>query len=406
MAKINVIPSDTIKTKRSTTSIMLELFGALVVLLAAAVAYYAIQGKGDAGRYILRIFLNLLVSFGTSAVLEAANLLIRRPKSIEANGKIDLRSALRQFAKTYFYITPLLTVLLFPVYTPVYVIFVSTVVGVMVAKLLFGGFGHNVFNPALVGRMFATLCFSTQLGSATTVGGAATDLTSGATINSIAASSHWVIDPNISLANLFLGNYRGALGETFAFLLIALGIYLMIRGVIDARLTVTYVVSFYIISLIMGFCIGRGAGSFEFAFRQICYGGVLFGAVFCLTDPVTSPVQGTGKVIFALTASIITAFIRYLGAAPEGVAYSILAVNMLTPAIDRLLSHKSNHKMWAQYTAIGVCAAIALGAGLGTGLYLKDFVKSDESPTREAASEPAAVDLVMAGAPTTKGFAE
>lgn len=382
MTNINVLSTDTIKTKRTTGKIMLELFGALLVLLIASVIYYAIQGKADAGKFIGRICLNLGASYVLAFLLEWANILIRRPKAIlNGDKKIDVVKSLKQVLKTYFYITPILIVLLFPVYTPVYIVIVATLAGELFAKILFGGFGQNIFNPALTGRIFATVCFSKDIANATTVLGNATDLTTGATITTIASSSNWLVDPNISLANLFLGNYRGALGETFAFLLIILGIYLMVRKVIDARLTLTYVVSFYLITLVMGWIIGRGSGAFEYAFRQVCYGGVLFGAVFCLTDPVTSPVQGTGKIIFALIASLVTALIRYLGAAPEGVAYSILIANLLTPAIDRLLSHKSNHKLWAQYTAIGVCFALSIGIGIGTGVYLDSLKSTGNNPT-------------------------
>ncbi len=378
-----------VKSRRKTSHIMLELTGALLVLFISSIIYYCIKGGADTPKLMLRLFLNTLVSYATAFAVEYFGVFFNDKTEIKEYSEVIgvnkwLVALKRTVTNSYFYVTPLITLLLFPIYTPVYVMFISILVGELIGKMIFGGFGSNIFNPALVGRMFATICFSADIAKATVVKvPEAWTVSTGATINSFAQSGGWLNSYTESLSNidLFLGNYRGALGETFAFLLIILGIYLMVRKVIDYRLTITYVLALFLFAFFMGLTGGHNfGGSMQYAFRQICFGGILFGGVFCLTDPVTSPVSGTGKVIFALFAAFVTAMIRYFGSAPEGVAYSILLANMVAPAIDKLLSHKTNHKLVYQYSAIAVLSLLVLGAGIGTGLYINDHQAKEETP--------------------------
>ncbi len=379
-----------VKSKRKTSHVMIELASALLVLFIASIIYYGIKGGADTGKYMLRIFLNTLVCFVTAFAVEYFGIILIDRKTLKAyeeamKQNMWLTALKRTVTHSYFYVTPLITMLLFPVYTPIHVMFISILVGELIGKMVFGGFGSNIFNPALTGRIFATICFSQEIANGTAVK-VGTDISTGATINGIANSSGWLgmYTDQLSNLDLFLGNYRGALGETMAFLLIILGIYLMIRKVIDYRLTLTYVVSLFIFAFFMGVTGKHGfVGSLEFAFRQICFGGILFGAVFCITDPVTSPVSGTGKIVFALIAAFVTAMIRYFGSAPEGVAYSILVANMLAPVIDRMLSRKTNQKMVYQYVSIAALSILVIGSGIGTGLYI-DAHKASEKPEEKA----------------------
>ena len=184
---------------------------------------------------------------------------------------------------------------------------------------------------------------------------------------------------DISLVDTILGNYAGTLGETFAFIIVILGVYLAIRNVIDWRISVTYVLTIFVTCLVIGFAGGLGVNSFEWAFRQILIGGVLFGAVFCLTDPVTSPTNQAGKVIFALFAAFVTVAIRYQASAPEGVAYSILFANLVTPAINLVLKGKSNSLKWQKFTAMGVLLVCSLVFGLVFGLNHKVSNESENT---------------------------
>lgn len=376
---IKVFQHDRVKTKRTTMSMMIEFTICVALVFIAALVYYGVSGGGDAGKYILRMFLNLLVSMGTIYAIETANLAIRYHKTLKVK-EIFLNSITKEF----FFATPLILVLLFPVYTPIYVIFVSALIASLVAKVIFGGFGSNIFNPALAGRIFAGICFSGQISNASVVQ-AGTNLTisTGATLTTINQASGFVNETlDISLKSLFLGTYHGAIGETFAGLIILIGIYLSVRKIIDWKMSLTYVVAFFIISLFMGVTADKGLGSFEFALRQCLYGAVLFGAVFCITDPVTSPVMSSGRIYAAFLGAFVCACIRYLGSAPEGVGYSILLVNLCTPAIDRILSNKSNHRIGTQYIVMAGLTVMCIGLGCGISAYLSgkmSFLNSVET---------------------------
>lgn len=376
---IKVFQHDRVKTKRTTMSMMIEFTICVALVFIAALVYYGVSGGDDAGKYILRMFLNLLVSMGTVYAIETANLAIRYHKTLKVK-----EIFLNPITKEFFFATPLILVLLFPVYTPIYVIFVSALIASLVAKVIFGGFGSNIFNPALAGRIFAGICFSGQISNASVVQ-AGTNLTisTGATLTTINQASGFVNETlDISLKSLFLGTYHGAIGETFAGLIILIGIYLSVRKIIDWKMSLTYVVAFFIISLFMGVTADKGLGSFEFALRQCLYGAVLFGAVFCITDPVTSPVMSSGRIYAAFIGAFVCACIRYLGSAPEGVGYSILLVNLCTPAIDRILSNKSNHRIGTQYIVMAGLTVMCIGLGCGIGAYLSgkmSFLNSVET---------------------------
>ncbi len=376
---IKVFQHDRVKTKRTTMSMMIEFTICVALVFIAALVYYGVSGGDDAGKYILRMFLNLLVSMGTVYAIETANLAIRYHKTLKVK-----EIFLNPITKEFFFATPLILVLLFPVYTPIYVIFVSALIASLVAKVIFGGFGSNIFNPALAGRIFAGICFSGQISNSSVVQ-AGTNLTisTGATLTTINQASGFVNETlDISLKSLFLGTYHGAIGETFAGLIILIGIYLSVRKIIDWKMSLTYVVAFFIISLFMGVTADKGLGSFEFALRQCLYGAVLFGAVFCITDPVTSPVMSSGRIYAAFLGAFVCACIRYLGSAPEGVGYSILLVNLCTPAIDRILSNKSNHRIGTQYIVMAGLTVMCIGLGCGIGAYLSgkmSFLNSVET---------------------------
>lgn len=376
---IKVFQHDRVKTKRTTMSMMIEFTICVALVFIAALVYYGVSGGDDAGKYILRMFLNLLVSMGIVYAIETANLAIRYHKTLKVK-----EIFLNPITKEFFFATPLILVLLFPVYTPIYVIFVSALIASLVAKVIFGGFGSNIFNPALAGRIFAGICFSGQISNASVVQ-AGTNLTisTGATLTTINQASGFVNETlDISLKSLFLGTYHGAIGETFAGLIILIGIYLSVRKIIDWKMSLTYVVAFFIISLFMGVTADKGLGSFEFALRQCLYGAVLFGAVFCITDPVTSPVMSSGRIYAAFLGAFVCACIRYLGSAPEGVGYSILLVNLCTPAIDRILSNKSNHRIGTQYIVMAGLTIMCIGLGCGIGAYLSgkmSFLNSVET---------------------------
>jgi len=221
-----------------------------------------------------------------------------------------------------------------------------------VAKEFFGGLGANVFNPALIGRAFLVMSFPVALTSwaaprafFSVSGIGAVDALSGATPLDLIKTGSTVADVGAGLfasglaggsgywstiTSLFLGFRQGCIGES-SILLILLGfIFLLATRTIDWRSPVTMVLSVFVFSFLLG----------RDPLFAVLNGGVFFGAVFMTTDYVTAPVTAKGKLIFGLGAGLITVLIRQWGNYPEGVAYSILIMNAVTPFLNKLLQKK------------------------------------------------------------------
>ncbi len=376
-----------LRGKNSTFKMMMEFFGCVVALWVAAIIFYSVSDTFlSSEELIARNYYGWyyglkVIGMGVCAMLFSvlADAIFYLPifwkdeKRLNLpKGETRVKAYFKKFIFNYSYVSGLLVALLLPVGTPMWVVMITSFGATFVFKNVFGGFGGNIFNPAIIGRIFAQLCFSAEL--KTFLGEKPLDFTinTGASITSTLFSGTDVFNINnsitqISTLDMFLGKYFGTLGETFAFLLIIIGIYLIVRRIIDWRVPTFFIGTIFVTYLLMAACQGMGVDSFEFAFRAIMAGGVLFGGVLCLTDPVTSPVNRTGKIIFATGAAFITMMIRFFAAAPEGVAYSILIMNMVTPLIDRLVYARTNQHMWTKYTAISVLPAASLLFGVSFG---------------------------------------
>ena len=328
--------------KRTTRSIMLELSGVIGVVALASIIYnFVARGSYYGLSALLIIFLAVLFSSICDALYALPILCDKKEKDI----KVKLKNWGIKILDSYGYVSGLIFALLLPVGASWYVVLVGSVIGTLIAKSLFGGFGKNVFNPAIAGRVFVQVCFPAAL--TVNLDPELGSIQTGSTFLFDVASKGWfTTEYNVSLGDMFLGNYSAALGETFGLILILALVYLIVRDIIDWRISVTYLVT-----------------SFEFALRMILGGGALFGAVFCYTDPVTSPTSRCGKIIFALGGAILTAMIRFQAAAIEGVAFSILLMNMLTPLIDKLLVSKQNKKLVVKAAVIGGIALVGIAFG-------------------------------------------
>ena len=160
------------------------------------------------------------------------------------------------------------------------------------------------------------------------------------------------------LLDLLLGNYRGTLGETFTLLILVVGIVLAIRKVIDWKLPVFYIGTCFITSVLVGAV--NDVNAFEFALAQMMTGGLMFGAVFCLTDPVTGPTNNLAKVVYAVFAGFLTMLIRFKGSAPEGVAFAILTANMIGPFIANFYKGRTTTNLVKKYSITGAVCAVML----------------------------------------------
>jgi len=291
--------------------------------------------------YGLPALLTILVSMASAEIAEA---LFRKITRQDIRNR-DLSAA----------VTGLLLALILPPGTPLWMTALGAAFAIIVAKEFFGGLGANLFNPALIGRAFLLMSFPVAITSwaipraffaADALSAASiVDALSGATplaaikmgstvadvgAGLVASGLAWGGDYWSTMGSLFLGFRSGCIGES-SILLILLGfVYLLLTGTIDWRAPVCMTVSVFVFSFLFG----------RDPLFAVLSGGLLFGAVFMATDYVTAPITATGKIIFGFGAGLITVLIRQWGNYPEGVSYSILIMNAVTPFLNRLLQKK------------------------------------------------------------------
>lgn len=197
----------------------------------------------------------------------------------------------------------------------------GTVFAIAVAKMLFGGIGCNFANPAVAARVFIMLAMPIALGAYPDIMGRPLDAITGATPLAMNVAG----DAPYSYMDMMFGLHAGALGETCIITLLAGYVFLLVMRVVDAWATVPFIAT---VAVITGF-----AG--QDAIYQVLSGGLALGAFYMATDYATTPMTPKGKIIFGIGCGVITALVRLFAAAPEGVAFSILFMNMFTPLIDR-----------------------------------------------------------------------
>ena len=206
---------------------------------------------------------------------------------------------------------------------------------IIVVKMLFGGVGRNMFNPALASRAFLfswPVAMSTwvkvgwehQAGVLSTVDAvtAATPL----------AAMHQGQMPEASILDMFLGNIGGCIGETSALLLLIGFVYLLIRRVITPRIPLVFIGTVAVLT----FLFPQGNDRLPWMAANLFSGGLMLGAIFMATDYVTSPITKLGQVLYAMGCGVLTVVIRYFGGYNEGVSYAILVMNACVVLFDRL----------------------------------------------------------------------
>lgn len=224
-------------------------------------------------------------------------------------------------------ITALILAFSLPPALPVYATVLGSFVAVALGRMAFGGLGHNIFNPAMVGRAFLMLCFPAAMTSWSAPD--TIDVLSGATPLAAAKFSQEYSE----LQTLLTGNVAGSLGETSVVLLAIGGIWLLARGAADWRLTIGMLLGVVTVAGIEQI-VRLPVESFGIA-RHLCSGGVMLGAFFIVTDPVTSPLTKKGRWAFGLLAGVLTMIIRLFAGYPEGVMFAVLICNAVAPLLDR-----------------------------------------------------------------------
>ena len=227
----------------------------------------------------------------------------------------------------------ILTGILFAFVVPVgmglqYVI-VGNFVAITLGKIVYGGLGHNIFNPALIGRAFVQASWPVAITTFAYDGKAGARVLD-AMKRGIPLTDSLIYEGGNQYINAFLGQMGGCLGETSALALLIGGVYLIYKKQIDWKVPAVMIGTVFVLTWAMG----------ANPFMQILSGGLFLGAFFMATDMVTSPITGKGRVIFALGIGILVSLIRIKGGYPEGTAYAILIMNGVVPLIDRYIRAK------------------------------------------------------------------
>jgi electron transport complex protein RnfD len=294
-----------IRSEQTTQKVMLDVIIALLPALVASVFYFGFSS-------LVLVVLSVASAVVTEYVLQR---MMKKDIAIA-----DLSAV----------VTGILVAFNIPSAAPWWIAVIGSAFAIAIAKQIFGGIGFNFMNPALVGRAF--LLASWPVHMTTGFIDPITDAVTAATPLAILKGVEGEALPLPSLIDMLLGRIPGSLGETSAILLIIGGIYLIYRGVIKWIIPVAYIGTVAVLAV---FIDGP-----SMVLYHIFGGGLILGAFFMATDYVTCPITDKGKIIYAVGCGVVTMLIRSVGGYPEGVSYSILLMNILTPLIDKYVSPK------------------------------------------------------------------
>ena len=234
-------------------------------------------------------------------------------------------------------VTGVLLAFVCPVTIPYWTIVLGAAFSILLVKMLFGGLGKNIVNPALAGRAFMfswPVLMSTwvKVGFENAAGLFSTaDIVTAAT--PLAAMHQGSFDPAAgTLADMFIGNIGGCIGETSAIALLIGFAYLLYRKVITARIPLAYIGTVAVLT----FLFPLGNDRITWMSAQVLGGGLMLGAIFMATDYVTSPLTKLGQIVYGIGCGVLTIMIRYFGGYNEGVSYAILIMNTCVVLLDRI----------------------------------------------------------------------
>lgn len=290
-----------IRSKVSTDKIML-----MVVIALLPTTVFGVINFG------LHALIVVLVSVATTVLTELIYELIMK-KSITVG---DYSAV----------ITGLLLGLNMPPAAPLYLPIIGGIFGILVVKMLFGGLGQNIMNPALAARCFLLISFPAAMTNFNC------DAYSGATPLATLKAGE-----SVNVFNMIIGKTSGTIGETSMVAIVFGACILMLIGVIDLRIPGSYIVTFVVFLLLFG---GHGT-DMNYIAANLAGGGLMLGAFFMATDYVTRPVTKTGQYVFGILLGLLTGIFRVFGANAEGVSYAIIIANLLVPLIERFTYPKA-----------------------------------------------------------------
>ena len=303
--KLIVSPSPHIRDNATTSTIMRDVLIGLAPAMIAAVVIFGFRALLMTAVCVAAC---IIFEYGTERILGRENTIS------------DLSAV----------VTGVILSFNLPVQLPLWMAVVGCFFAIVIVKKLFGGIGNNFANPAIAARIFLLLSFSQPMTTWLQVeGGRAVQGVYGATPLALISAGDTANLP--SVMEMLLGTRGGCMGETCAIALILGGVYMIWKKVITPTIPLAFIGGVFVLSLLFGVN----------PVYELLGGGLMLGAFFMATDYTTSPITEKGKIIFGLGCALITMVIRVFGSYPEGVSYSILLMNIITPHINRMVRNKA-----------------------------------------------------------------
>lgn len=365
MKEVHVVDGPFLKSSNSTKKIMRNLLLALLPIVIFSIyknGYIPFKyGKVSILGIIYPLVFILIpaaISFFTELLYAYFILHLRKRK-------------LKEYIRNSYSIFPgLFLGLILPINTPISIVILGALIATIIGKLVYGGFGNNIFNPALIGRLFVISMYAAVI---TTNGGylnsyevdtisSSTPLSNASIVEGIGTYQDLVV-PYGTLKDFLVGTIPGAIGETSALLCIIAFIFLAFTKTIKWKIPTVYVLTVFLITYLIG---GINSLGIWYPLFQVLSGGLMFGAVFMATDPVTSPVTPVGQVLYGIFLGILTVIFRYLTPYPEGVLTSILTMNLFVVILDKIGS-KARFTLKKSLIVFIPSVLLAFGSGLYIG---------------------------------------
>ena len=273
----------------------------------------------------LRLAVMIVVSYAAGGTVEVVFAIVRKENINEG-----------------FLVTGMLFPLILPPTLPLWMVALGVAFGVFIGKELFGGTGRNVFNPALVGRCFLALAYpktmsASWLEPSYNLTGRLFQYVDASNVDAISSATPLALAKQGelgSLSHLFLGSVSGSAGETSAIAIIIGGVFLLLTRVANWRTVVSILGSFALLGGLLHYAQPETVGP---VLWHLCAGGLLFGAFFMATDPVTSPTTNAAKWLYGITIGTAAVLIRNFTGYVEGVTFAILLGNIVAPILDEIV---------------------------------------------------------------------
>ena len=300
----NVSVSPHIRDKSSTRKIMIDVCIALVPTLAFGVWHFGLNA------------LFVIISSVLSCVISEAvfELIVKKPITV-----LDFSA----------FVTGLILALNMPPNIAWWVPAIGGVFAIVIVKMLFGGIGQNIMNPALAARCFLLISFASRMTDFSVDG------VSSATPLAVLKSGG-----SVDLLDAFLGFKTGCIGEVSVAAILIGAAYLLIRKVISIRIPAVYILSTALFIFVFSLA-KTGMPTWQFMLGELLTGGLMAGAFFMATDYTTSPITKWGQVVYAVLIGFLTAVFRILGSSAEGVSYAIIISNLFVPIIEKITVPKA-----------------------------------------------------------------